>query len=60
MSEQVVNKIDSFSLRISDLEGQIQELVKESGGCVDVAAPAAIGEQPLLTGAADGAEGSKA
>ncbi len=40
MSQEIASKIDSFSTRISDLEGQIKDLMTESG-----LGPAGTGEE---------------
>lgn len=52
MSSQIVDKIDSFSERISDLEGQIESLMKDSraavGGDAAGGGGAAAGAHALL------------
>lgn len=53
MSSSIVEKIDSFSTRITDLEGQIQDLMKDAG--VGHAAGGDGGQkQPLLAAAGAG------
>lgn len=63
MSDSIATKIDSFSSRITDLEGQIQDLMKDSlegAGAGAEAQP--LGEEPALVAAGNvgAGEGSTA
>lgn len=56
MSDSIATKIDAFSTRITDLEGQIQDLMKEPSSSSKTAAPPVGEEQALLTAGGEAGE----